>query len=95
MAAAGLLLPGAVVSGRSAATLWGLPAAGTGDPVELTVPAGAAPCAVPGVRVRRRALSPVDVTLRRGTRATTAVDLGRALPWTRPWHPSTTSSAPG
>jgi hypothetical protein len=84
VAAAGLLLPGAVVSGRSAATLWGLPAAGTGDPVELTVPAGAAPCAVPGVRVRRRALSPVDVTLRRGTRVTTAVatavDLGRALP---------------
>jgi very-short-patch-repair endonuclease len=81
-AAALLLVPGAVVSGRSAAVLWGVDAAGPGDDVELTLPPGSSACTVPGVRVRRWALSAEHVTTRRGIRvtdpATTAVDLGRA-----------------
>jgi very-short-patch-repair endonuclease len=81
VAASLFLVPGAVVSGRSAAVLWGVDAAGPADDVELTVPPGSSPCTVPGVRVRRWTLSDVDVTTRRGARVTTApmtaVDLGR------------------
>ncbi|MCW2582920.1 MAG: hypothetical protein JWQ53_1710 [Klenkia sp.] len=60
--AAQLVLPGAVVSGRSAAWLWGVDvdgpdgAAGTSH-VEVTVPPGAHRL-VPGIRVRRRVLDP-------------------------------------
>ncbi|MGY1650043.1 hypothetical protein [Geodermatophilus sp. SYSU D01119] len=80
-AAALLLMPGAVVSGRSAAVLWGVDAAGPGDDVELTVPPGSSASTAPGVRVRRWALTANQVTTRRGipvtTAGTTAVDLGR------------------
>ncbi|WP_336032043.1 endonuclease domain-containing protein [Geodermatophilus sp. FMUSA9-8] len=80
-AAALLLLPGAVVSGRSAAVLWGVDAAGPDDDVELTVPPGSSASTVPGVHVRRWALAADQVTTRRGipvtTAATTAVDVGR------------------
>jgi len=81
VAAARLLLPGAVVSGRSAAVLWGIDAAGVDRDVELTVPSGSSACSVPGVRVRRRDLHPTAVRLRRRTPTTTpeetAVDVGR------------------
>jgi hypothetical protein len=84
LAAARLLVPGAVVSGRSAAVLWGVPAAERDDDVELIVAPGATVCRVPGVRVRRRALSPAWVTTRDGARMTsaevTAVDLARVGP---------------
>jgi hypothetical protein len=81
VAAARLLRPDAVVSGRSAAVLWGVDAAGPNDDVELTVPPGSSTTTVPGVRVRRWLLEPAQVRLRGGTRTTspetTAVDLGR------------------
>ncbi len=80
-AAALLLVPGAVVSGRSAAVLWGVDAAGPDDDVDLTVPPGSSPSTAPGVRVRRWALSAGQVTTRRGipvtTAEVTAVDVGR------------------
>ncbi|WP_089405267.1 endonuclease domain-containing protein [Geodermatophilus saharensis] len=60
-AAARLLLPGAVVSGLSAAVLWGVDLADEQDDVELVLPPGAHPRRVPGVRVRRATLDPADV----------------------------------
>ncbi len=82
VAAAGLLVPGAVISGPSAAVLWGVPAAGRDDDVELTVPPGATVCRVPGVRIRRRLLDADHVTAIRRARVTTAevtaTDLARA-----------------
>jgi G:T-mismatch repair DNA endonuclease (very short patch repair protein) len=73
-----------VVTGRSAAVLWGLPVAGADDDVELTVPPGSTVCRVPGITVRRRMLETGDVTEQRGVRlttaATTAVDLARTGP---------------
>lgn len=84
VAAAALLLPGAVVSGRSGAVLWGVDAATTFDDVELTVPPGSPVTVVPGVRVRRRHLDPDQITTWRWVRVTsplaTAVDLARHLP---------------
>jgi hypothetical protein len=84
VSAARLLLPGSVVTGRSSAVLWGVPAAERDDDVELTVPPGANVCRVPGITIRRRALEPAYVAVRRGTRTTTpeatAVDLARSGP---------------
>lgn len=81
VAGARLLVPGAVVTGRSAAVLWGLPVAGAEDDVELTVAPGSSVCRVPGVAIRRRSLAAEDVTVQRGARVTTgavtAVDLAR------------------
>lgn len=54
--AACVLLPFAVVSGRSAATLWGVDLAAADDDVEVTVPPGSHPTRVPGLRVRRAAV---------------------------------------
>jgi hypothetical protein len=72
-AAAGLLVPGAVVSGPSAAVLWGLTdLAGPADDVELTVPPDRPRRVVAGVRVRRAALAPGEVTERRRIPVTTA-----------------------
>jgi very-short-patch-repair endonuclease len=83
IAAAGTLLPGAVVSGPSAAVLWGVDAAGDEDDVELTVPPGRSVTAVRGVRVRRRLLPADSLTTRRRVRVTTpvatALDIAR---WT-------------
>ncbi len=83
-AAAGLLLPGSVISGASAAVLWGLTdLAGPDDPVELTVAPGAARSSCPGVRIRRRRLAPELVRDRHGVRVTTpertAVELAAGL----------------
>jgi very-short-patch-repair endonuclease len=84
VAAAGVLVPGAVVTGRSAAVLWGVQAAERDDDVELTVPPGSVVCSAAGIRVRRRTLDPDQVTARRGTRVTTgeatAIDLARDGP---------------
>jgi hypothetical protein len=81
VAAARLLVPGAVVSGRSAAVLWGIPEAERDDDVELTVPPGSTVCRVSGIRVRRRLLSPAQIAERRRFRVTTAeataIDLAR------------------
>ena len=81
VAAARLVVPGAVVTGRSAGVLWGLPVAERDDDVEVTVPPGSNVTRLPGIRVRRRTLAADHVTLRRGVRTTTAestaVDLAR------------------
>src|SRR3712207_6275574 len=57
-AAAGVLRPGAVVTGRSAAVLWGLDLATADDDVELTLTPGAHPMRMPGIRARRLLLEP-------------------------------------
>ncbi|MCZ2823986.1 MULTISPECIES: hypothetical protein [unclassified Modestobacter] len=84
VAAASVLLPGSVVTGASAAVLWGLAAAGPEDDVELTVPPATRTSVVSGVRVRRAELLPADVTRRRGVPVTTpertAVSLGAESP---------------
>jgi hypothetical protein len=83
-AAAAMVVPGAVVSGRSAAVLWGVDLAGHEDDVELTVPPTWHPRRVPGVRVRRVPLRPEHVQRRLGvlvtTAAVTAVHLAGSLP---------------
>jgi hypothetical protein len=83
-AAARIVVPGAVVTGRSAAVLWGVPLADAQDDVELTVPRAAHPVREPGVRARRSDLDHRQVCRRSGVRTTTpeatAVDLARALP---------------
>lgn len=72
-AAAGLLVPGAVVSGASAAVLWGLTdLAGPEDDVELTVAPDRPRRVVAGVRVRRATLAPGEVAERRRVPVTTA-----------------------
>ena len=84
VAAASVLVPAAVVTGRSAAVLWGLPAAGPDDDVELTLPPRATASAVTGVRVRRAALLSDQVTRRRrvavSTPVATAVSVARTGP---------------
>jgi hypothetical protein len=84
VAAARLLLPDAVVSGRSAAVLWGVPLAGPDDPVEVTLPPQSRAGSVQGIRARRRALDPSDSTSRRGVRLTTPVRTALDLAALRP-----------
>jgi very-short-patch-repair endonuclease len=83
-AGASLLLPDAVVSGRSAAVLWGVPLAATWDDVELTLAASAHACRIPGLRVRRARLSAEHRLRRSGIPVTTpeatAVRLAACLP---------------
>ena len=83
-AACSILLPGAVVSGPSAAVLWGIEAVSAADDVELTVPPGRTLTAVRGIRVRRRVLATGTAVLRSGVQVTkalaTALDLARELP---------------
>lgn len=84
VAAATVLLPGAVVTGPSAAVIWGVEAAGALDEVELTVSPGTTIPALRGVRVRRRVLPDDAVTVRGRVRVTapipTALDIARCLP---------------
>jgi uncharacterized protein DUF559 len=81
---ASLLLPSAVVTGVSAAVLWGLDLAGAEDDVEVTLSPPAHMVRVLGLRTRRAALRPADVCGRRGLRVTTpettAVRLAACLP---------------
>jgi hypothetical protein len=83
-AAVGLLVPEAVLSGRSAAVLWGVDLAGVDDDVECTVSGSCRAGGVRGLRVTRRALIAADITRRRGARVTTpvrtALDLARIEP---------------
>jgi hypothetical protein len=72
-AAARLLLPGAVVSGRSAAVLWGVDLADERDDVELVIPPGSHPRRVDGLRVRRLPLDPSDVRVLDGVRVVSPV----------------------
>lgn len=83
-AAAAVCLPEAVVTGRSAAVLWGIDLAGPEDDVEVTLPPTAHQRRIPGLVVRRAALSPED-RWRRGdvpvtTAEATAVRLAGLLP---------------
>jgi hypothetical protein len=79
-----VLLPGAVVTGRSAAVLWGVDLAGPQDDVEVTLPPDSHMVRVQGLSTRRAALDPVDVWRRRGVAATspeaTAARLAAAIP---------------
>ncbi len=83
-AAVHLLIPGAVLSGRSAAVLWGVALAAADDDVECIVDPACRAGAVQGVRVTRRALGGDEVTRRAGVRVTTplrtALDLARTEP---------------
>ncbi len=83
-AAASLLVPGAVVTGASAAVLWGVDLVAAGDQVELTVPPGSHPRRHPGLVVRRTGLPDGDVCVRAGVRLSTpeatVLRLARALP---------------
>jgi very-short-patch-repair endonuclease len=83
-AAAGVLRPGAVVTGRSAAVLWGIDLAEPEDDVELTLPPDAHPVRTAGVRVRRAVLDPRRVCSHRGVRVSdpvsTTVALAGSLP---------------
>jgi very-short-patch-repair endonuclease len=82
--AACLLLPEAVVTGVSAAVLWGVDLAGPRDDVEVTLPPTAGPRRLPGLRVRRASI-PFDHRWRRlnipvTTAEATAVRLAVCLP---------------
>lgn len=82
--AATVLLPEAVVTGRSAAVLWGVDLAGPDDDVEVTVPPGSHPRRTPGLTVRRAVVPPehrwhrADVPVT--TAAATALRLAACLP---------------
>jgi hypothetical protein len=82
--AATLLLPDAVVTGPSAAVLWGVPLVTTWADVELTVPPSAHPRRIRGLRVRRAPLRPHDILRRLDVPVTsaeaTAVRLAALLP---------------
>ncbi|MGY1825742.1 hypothetical protein [Blastococcus sp. SYSU DS0541] len=84
LAAASLVFADAVVTGCSAAVLWGVELAGPGDDVELTVPPSRRPVRVAGIGVRRAALARDDVRPCFGARVTlpeaTAVRVAAALP---------------
>ncbi|MCZ2830199.1 DUF559 domain-containing protein [Modestobacter sp. VKM Ac-2986] len=77
--AAALRHPDAVVSGRSAAVLWGVPMAGPDDDVELTSSPGAHPVRTAGIRMRRVDLEEREVLRYDGlwvtSPAATAVEL--------------------
>ena len=82
--AACVLLPRAVVSGRSAAVLWGVDLVGPSHDVEVTVPARSHPSRIRGLCVRRAALPSEQRSHRRGIPVTspesTALRLAGLLP---------------
>jgi Protein of unknown function (DUF559) len=81
--AACVLLPAAVVSGRSAAVVWGVELAGAPDDVEVTVPSSSHPHRLPGLQVRRADIPRAHRWHRRGMSVTspeaTAVRLAGLL----------------
>ena len=83
-AAAALAVPGACVSGRSAAVVWGVALAGADDDIELTVPPGCRAGSIRGIQLSRRRLADDDVVVRDGVRVTTAlrtaIDVARIQP---------------
>lgn len=70
--AACVLLPAAVVTGASAAVVWGVDLAGVDDDVEVTVPSTSHPHRLPGLRVRRADVPRAHRWHRRGIPVTTA-----------------------
>ena len=82
--AAAVLLPEAVVTGVSAAALWGVDLAGPDDEVEVTLPPGTHPVRTADVRARRADLDRAHVSSRSGLPVTTpeatALHLSAALP---------------
>ncbi|WP_138731697.1 hypothetical protein [Modestobacter excelsi] len=82
--AAAVLRPDAVVTGASAAVLWGVDLAGPEDDVEVTLPPGSHPVRVSGLRVRREPIPDQSLCRRRGVRTTTpeatTVSVARHLP---------------
>lgn len=79
-----LLLPGAVVTGRSAAVLWGVPSAGADDDVEVTLAPASHMVRVAGIVARRAELPESHMTTRHGipvtTPGATALRLASVLP---------------
>jgi hypothetical protein len=71
VAAASLVVPDSVVTGCSAAVLWGVDLVGDMDEVELTVPPGRAAVRMKGIRLRRAGLRAADVERRRGVLSST------------------------
>ncbi|MFP5370332.1 MAG: DUF559 domain-containing protein [Actinomycetes bacterium] len=82
--AATLLLPDAVVTGRSAAVLWGVPIVAAAARVEVTLPPAAHPRRITGLIARRALVRPADVLHRGAVPVTsaevTAVSLAASLP---------------
>jgi hypothetical protein len=78
-----VLLPGAVVTGRSAAVIWGVALADPADPVEVTLPPRSHMVRVEGLVARRAALAATHVVRRHdipvSTPAATAVRLAAVL----------------
>jgi len=72
LAAARLVVPGSVVTGRSAAGLWGVDLVDAFDDVELTVSPSRHAVRTAGLRVRRARLDPAHVTRRQGMPVTSA-----------------------
>jgi hypothetical protein len=83
-AACGLAVPGSVITGASAAALWGVDLVSPEDEVELTVPPGRHAVRAAGLRVRRCHVADEHVVVRRWVRVTspeaTAVRLAGHLP---------------
>jgi hypothetical protein len=82
--AACLLLPQAIVTGCSAAVLWGVDLVGPTDDVEVTLPPSASAHRLPGLRVRRASIPP-DHRRRRSdlpvtSAAATALRVAASLP---------------
>jgi hypothetical protein len=79
-----LLVPDAVVSGSSAAVLWGVDLAGSGDDVEVTVPPASRAGTIRGVQTRRRVLETERIATRGRVHVTdpvqTAFDLAALRP---------------
>jgi very-short-patch-repair endonuclease len=67
-----LLLPDAVVTGHSAAVLWGAELAGPDDDVEVTCGSGSHPRRIPGITVRRANIPSGDRWRRKSLPVTTA-----------------------
>jgi len=67
---AATLVPDAVVTGRSAAVLWGVDLAGPEDDVEVTLAPGTHMLRINGLRTRRAVLDPAHVWRRRGVPTT-------------------------
>lgn len=64
------LLPAAVVTGRSAAALWGVDLAGPEDDVEVTLGPGTSMLRITGLRTRRAVLDEAHIWRRRGVPTT-------------------------
>jgi G:T-mismatch repair DNA endonuclease (very short patch repair protein) len=83
-AAATFVVRGSVVTGHSAAVLWGVDLVGEEEDVELTVARACHPRRIPGITVRRTALTADHIVRRAGvpvtTPAVTAVRLAGSLP---------------